>query len=186
MARMTTRWAAAAAATVCLGALLGACGDDGEPAAEETSSSTPSTAPEPSETADTSPMGKQVTLGPVTLTVPDGYRVKDVSEYLLLIVGPEQQRLGLAVQESMTDTSLDELAADPSVTWTSEPRRVDDVELDGVELYHLTGETAFGRGDEYGVDNAGYNVTINASDLIASDAERASWLEPILASLTWG
>lgn len=148
----------------------------------------PATEPEPAEPTHEGvdpATGEEHTVGPVSFRVPEGYRAGMSSDFLLTFQGPELQSIGVGAQESLREQSLDDLAAHPSTLFgNNTPRRMPDRELAGTTFYHLTGEGAYGRTDEFGTSRDGYSVQLNFSDF-GSDAERTRWVESVLATLTW-
>ncbi len=172
--------------------LLAGCGDDEPPPAAPTGSST-SADPSPSEPEQTGPepaAGPEVELGSLTLSFPVGYEpreTEDLGAELVVGTGSDGERVALGAFEDFSRESLDE-AVELAITtglWTRRPKRLDDREVDGVPMYHLSGPTGGGSTiEQFGAEFGGYDMTFLVSSE-GSDADRQLLIDSVLATATW-
>ena len=180
--------------------LLAGCGGGGEPSAagpdEETTSASPSPteSAEPSEPAVEPADGPRVEVGTLVLRAPKGYtmrRSQGVGGFLevdlVTASGPGFERLTFGSFQGHRPHSLDELVKDSAedVDWTRRPQRLDDVEVDGVMMYHLSGPSGVGYTDEeFGaeVGNLIFRIVISTE---GGKAERQELADSILATARW-
>lgn len=196
---MRTTMSGALALLVCA-TLLGACGDDattpGPASGTASSSPSPSSSPGASEPEPTEPSvqpatGAQVELGSLTLNLPAGFEPREASSMggdLVTASGPDgAARIAFVAAEDFNRQSLDK-AVEFAITtgfWTRKPKRLPDVEVDGVTMYHLSGPSGAGFTDvQFGTEHGGYDtsLTISAS---GSAAERQHLIDSILATASW-
>lgn len=178
-------------------ALLAGCGDDekspdAEPSGAATSASpTPTESEEPTEPTVEPATGAEVELGSLTLTFPEGFEPSEASAMggeVVTASGPGgTARLAFVAAKSFNTQTPDEAVEIAIATglWTRKPRRLDDVEVDGVVMYHLSGPAGMGFTDvQFGAESGGYDVsfTVGAS---GSPAERQELIDSILATASW-
>lgn len=189
MSRIAPRRVVASMAVVAWLALAAGCAGDAGPSKAEpadTSSATssePSSA-EPSEEGVAPATGELITLGPVTLRVPKGFRVEPQGEDLVAAFGPASEKFAFGVQSTMREQSLDELAENPGSQFEGEPERLPDLMVDGVAMYQVRGQTPFGMSDAFGVNHESVSLYLNFTDP-GSARHRTAWVEAVLASLEW-
>lgn len=193
---MRTTMSGALALLVCA-TLLGACGEDATTPGPASSSSSGSSSgasepePEPTEPSVQPATGAKVELGGLTLNLPAGFEPREASSMggdLVTASGPDgAARIAFVAAEDFNRQSLDK-AVEFAITtgfWTHKPRRLPDVEVDGVTMYHLSGPSGAGFIDvQFGAEHGGYdtNLTISAS---GSAVERQHLIDSILATATW-
>lgn len=189
MSRIVPRRMVASTGVVAVLALAVACGGSEPRAAEPTGtaseeSMTAAPSEEPSEEGVAPATGKKITLGPVSLRVPEGFRVKPRSDSLVTAQGPGGEYIGLGVQTALREQSLDELVEHPGALWMREPTRLADHELDEFAMFHLRGTSYTGGADTFGATHDGYFVYLEFIGRGAAK-QHTEWVEPVLASLEW-
>lgn len=173
--------------------LLAGCGGDEEPPESAPSGSPTSDAPSPSEPAEPTvepAAGPEVELGSLTMRYPEGYEpreTEDLGAQLVAASGSDGERVALGAYEDFSHDTLDE-SADLAITtglWTSRPKRLDDLEVDGVLMYHLAGPAGAGSTiEQFGAEFGGYDMTFLVSTE-GSAAERRQLIDSILVTATW-
>lgn len=177
--------------------VLTACGGD-EPSAagpdEETSASqTPTASAEPSEPAVEPADGPRVKVNSLVIRTPKGYTSRRSSlgggldVELVTASGPGFERLSFGSYQGQRPHSLDELVkkAAADVEWKRRPERLDDVEVDGVTMYHLSGPIGVGyTNEQFGaeVGNLIFRIVVSTE---GGKAERRELADSILASARW-
>lgn len=181
-------WAGRFLCLVSCAALLTACGGD-----EEDPSGSPSSSPPPSATAEPSTpsvepaSGARVELGSFQVRFPQGWEPRELGTLAVTTTGPEAEHLALTAHQAPAARPLDELidAAVATGMWSKRPERLEDVEVDGVLMYHLAGPGLNGYTDEQlGAEFGGYNVTLTVSTT-GSAADRRDLVDSLLASARW-
>ncbi len=167
--------------------LLSGCGDD-EKSPEGGPSESP-TGEAPSETSEPA-AGPEIKLGSLTLSYPEGYDPREseaMGAEVVTATGPDGERLGLTAYEDFSHESLAK-AVDLAITtglWTSKPDRLDDLDVDGVPMYHLSGPGGAGATiEQFGAEFGGYDMTLVVSTE-GSAADRQALIDSILATATW-
>lgn len=175
--------------------LLAGCGDDEEPPEDAPSGSPTSEAPSPSESEPTEPIvepaaGPRVELGSLTVSYPEGYEPREseaLGAELVAASGPDGERLALGAYEDFSPQSLDE-AVDLAITtglWIRKPKRLVDLEVDGVSMYHLAGPGGVGSTiEQFGAEFGDFDMTFTVSTE-GSKADRQELIDSILATATW-
>jgi hypothetical protein len=195
--RTTTPWRARAAAIVAtvLAGALAACTDDapsepdGSPSASATASE-PAPTDEPSEEPSTEvPTGEKRTVGSLTLTFPDGWKVERVTEDVVDATGPDPATDYISVVSSIafSERPLDEIAESTKndVSWKGEPTREPNVEAGGVEMLHWSGQNVLGaRGDIHVGLSGGHQVEVIVQTSLPR-AEHEALRESLLAGFSW-
>jgi hypothetical protein len=171
--------------------LTGCGGDDADARPDETSTSaTDSASSEPSASAEPGvapATGPEMQIRNVSLRVPKGHQPRQVNDLIMSSTGPEGDRVSLFVNSTITARPLDDQAAQEAEVgmWQEKPRRVDDVTVDGVEMFHLQGKGFAGYpSDVFGAQVGGNDVTISILTFRPA-RERAEIVESVLASVTW-
>lgn len=176
-------------------ALLSGCGDDEKspgdgPSASPTSVSPSPSGSEPGESTVEPASGAQVELGSLTVSYPEGFEPREseaMGAELVTATGPDGERVGLSAYEDFSHESLAK-AVDLAITtglWTSEPERLDDLDVDGVPMYHLSGPDGAGATlEQFGAEFGGYDMTLTVSTE-GSAAERQALIDSILATASW-
>lgn len=181
-------WAGRFLCLVACAALLAACGDEDErPAGSPSSSPSPSESAEPSAPSVEPASGARVELGSFQVRFPQGWEPRELGTLAVTTTGPDAEHLALTAHQAPTARPLDELidAAVATGMWSERPERLDDVEVDGVPMYHLAGPGLNGYTDEqFGAEFGGYNVTLTISTT-GSRADRRDLIDSLLASAQW-
>ena len=178
-------------------ALLGGCGEDepdpeAEPDASSTSTSADDTDPtEPSEPSVEPASGEVVELGSLTVTFPQGFDTREASSMGGDVVtgdAPDgDARIAFVAAEDYNHQSLD-TAVDYAIAaglWTRRPKRLGDVEVDGVKMYQLSGPGSGGSTDvQFGAEHGGYDISLTIG-AVGPAAERQELIDSILATATW-
>lgn len=192
---MRTTTARALSLLVCA-ALLAGCGGD-EPSTagpdQETSASPTATASaEPSEPAVEPADGPRVKVNSLVIRTPKGYTTRRSSVggldiELVTASGPGFERLSFGSYPGYRPHSLDELVkkAAADVEWKRRPERLDDIEVDGVMMYHLSGPIGVGyTNEQFGaeVGNRIFRIVVSTE---GGQAERQELADSILATARW-
>lgn len=174
------------ASVLALGLLLGASacsGDDDSSSEPEGSAASASTAAEP---------GPAVEADTATFEAPSGFVVAEGSgkSDAVLATGPGGNLVSVVELDFAGDPpSLERQAEITLIGLGDKFEAQDPVEVDGVEMYHLSGKESKGRfADVYGavVDGTAVRLTLRlASDEYDAD-ERAAVNQQLLDSWTWG
>lgn len=171
--------------------LSGCGGDDADARPDEPSTSATGSAtsePTASDEPEVAPAtGPEMSVDNVSLRTPKGHDVRRVNDLMMSSTGPQGDRVTVSVRSTMQATSLSEQARVEmkSILWQKPPRRLDDVTVGDVEMYHLRG-AGFGGypSDVFGAQVGGNDVTISILTF-RPDRERAEIVESVLASVTW-
>lgn len=175
--------------------LLAGCGDDDPPTPAPSSSPTETVA-DPSESAtptdDPSPAvepasGEQVTFGSLTLSFPKGWDVRELSAMALASSGPDGEQFAVLAVPTTTRLSTDELAKDAlgDAAFVGKPVRLDDVEVDGVPMYHVRGPLGADQTrDRVGAEYGGYEMVLQLTTVLPKAAHQ-ELIDSVLASVTW-
>jgi hypothetical protein len=194
-----TRVVAAAALGALVPTLAGCGGDDHEPGADNSPSPTAtaesSTAESSAATADPSPSvapatGVLLDMPNATINAPKGWKpLDDFLDYSTEAnppTGTGAVRLS-SLEFPGPEIPLDLQAKGALKSRLGDMKRQPDVEIAGVEFYHLAGvPTDFSHLDAYGVLHDGYQTTIDfefANEM--PETERARIIAESLASFTW-
>ena len=179
--------------------LLGGCGDDGSPTGEgePTTSATPGS-PSASPSGSTEPTGPAPANGPkldgaaVDVRAPDGW-VRAEAMVRWMLIAESRDRSSYVQLSHLVGTSsgvpLAQLARNSLDTGFPENgRRHDDVTLDGVDFYRISGTEPDGLYiEDYGADHLGDYVTLRFHiDPGVGTRERRELIDSVLASLQWG
>jgi hypothetical protein len=101
--------------------------------------------------------------------------------------GPDGERFALVSAKSFNVQTVEEAISIAIQTgpWLRKPRRLEDVYVDSVKMFRLSGPTGVGYAeDEFGVEYGGYDVNLSIASQ-GSKAERQELIDSILASVTW-
>jgi hypothetical protein len=126
-------------------------------------------------------------LGNVSLRVPEGHEPRQVNDLIMSSTGPRGDRVTLSASSVIAAKSLDELAESEAELgmWQQKPRRLDDVTVGGVEMFHLRGKGFAGYpSDVFGTQEGGKDVSISILSF-RPERERTGIVEAVLASVTW-
>lgn len=178
-------------------ALLGGCGEDEQdPDAEPGSSSSSPSAddPDPSESTESAvepASGEVVRLGSLTVTFPQGFDTREASSMGGDVVtgdAPDgDARIAFVAAEDYNRQSLDTAVeyAIAAGLWLRKPERLEDVKVDGVRMYHLSGPGTGGFTDvQFGAEHGGYDISLTIG-APGPAAERQALIDSILATATW-
>lgn len=181
-------------AVLALGLLAG-CGDDDPPTPAPSGSTTsptkttsPSEATSPTGEPPVEPAGgKQETFGSFTMSFPKGWDVRPLSAMAMAASGPDGEHLGVSAVPTTTQLSTDRLARDAveDASFVGKPVRFDDVEVDGVLMYHVRGPLGADQTrDLVGAEYGGYEMTLQLTTQLPEAAQQ-ELVESLLASITW-
>ncbi len=184
----------AVVAVLSLGLLAG-CGDDDPPTPAPSGSTTsPTDSASPSETTSPSDepsvepaSGQQETFGSFTMNFPKGWDVRALSDMAMAASGPDGEHLGVSAVPTTTQLSTDKLARDAieDAMFVGKPVRFDDVEVDGVLMYHVRGPLGADQTrDLVGAEYGGYEMTLQLTTQLPEAAQQ-ELIESMLASVTW-
>ncbi|GAA4697174.1 hypothetical protein [Nocardioides conyzicola] len=193
-----SRLATAAALAGLVLALTGCNGSD--PEADPTTSPS-SSAASPSDSGSTDPSesssptvpaatGPLLKMPNATMNAPKGYKKLAGFADFTTEANPSDGTFG-AVRLSSLEYAGPTLPLDLQVkavlkVATSKMTRQDNIEIDGVELWHLRGSTGYSSVDEYGVRNDGYETSIDFEFQKGTPAStRDKVIAESLASFTW-
>jgi hypothetical protein len=175
--------------------VLAGCGDDDPPEPEPTAAPSETTA-SPSESAtptdEPSPTvepasGPQETFGSLTLNFPEGYDVRQLSGMAMAASGPDGEHIAVLAVPTDRQTPLDKLVRFPldDSVFVGKPVRLEDVEVDGVPMYHVRGALGADQTrDLIGVEHGGYWMTLQFTTLMPK-AAREKLIDSVLASIAW-
>lgn len=179
-------------------AVLAGCGGD-EPSVAGPDEETSSASPSPTESAEAGEPavepadGPRVEVGSLVIRTPKGYTLRRSSlgggldVELVTASGPGFERLSFGSFQGYRAHSLDELVKEAAVDveWKRRPERLDDVEVDGVMMYHLSGPIGVGyTTEQFGAEVGNLVVRIVVSTE-GGKAERRELAASILASARW-
>ena len=179
--------------------LLAGCGGGEEPSAGDpdeamtSASPSPTEGEEPDEPAVEPADGPRVEVGSLVIRAPKGYDMRrsinagGLGVDVVTAGGPGFERLTFTAYQAYDPVTLDEVVEETieDGTWRRRPQRLDDVDVDGVPMYHLSGPTGIGyTDDEYGAEFGGYVIRIAVSTE-GSKGERRELAESILATARW-
>ncbi len=176
--------AGVAAATLVLGACGGTGATGADPSASPTAGEPSSTSPAASSVEPAT--GPQVRTDTFTVRLPEGFRVTD-DGVAVAATGPSGDRMNLATLPLYADKSLHQLVdvAVGNGSWDSRPERLDDVVVDGVEMYHLSGPTGLGvTRDEVGAQTDA-TFAYADFDLRGPESVRRELIDSVLATWRW-
>ena len=173
--------------------LLAGCGDD-EPSPEGAPSDSPSGAsstPSESSEPEVEPAsGPRVKVGGLSMNLPRGFEPREAAvmgSEIITSSGPDGERLALVSAESFNVQTVEEAISIAVETgnWVRKPKRLEDVYVDNVKMFRISGPSGIGyTEDEFGVEYGGYDVNLTIASQ-GSKAERQELIDSILASVTW-
>lgn len=199
---------AIAAAAVASALLAAGCGGSADPSGDPTGSgpsptaSGSSTSPSTDESTSTTPTatptatpatGPLLEMPDVSVRAPAGWKLqKQVVDFSIDAKAPGSiTGVQLSDQSALGEASLQKLARVTVQSYgeSGSVRAVDTVTIDGVESYHVTGNTSrFDQVDDYGAirDGAQVNLHFLFEKKDFTPAERQDIIDSVLASWSWG
>ena len=175
------------AATLALGLLLGASACSGD---DDSSSSKADSGTSAEATATAAP-GPEVEAQTATFSAPEGFVVADTSKKTdaVLATGPGGDLVSLVELDFPADPPSLERQAEITLMGLGKKFEVQEpVEVDGVEMYHLSGKEAKGRfADVYGavVDGTAIRLTVRLSGEEYDAEQRTAVNQQVLDSWSW-
>lgn len=177
----------AGASLLALGLLLGATACSGD----ESSSSEPEGSSASASTGAEAEPGPEVEAETATFEAPGGFVVAEGSKKsdAILATGPAGNLVSVVELDFPGDAPSLERQAEITLMGLGEKFEVQDpVEVDGVEMYHLSGKESKGRfADVYGavVDGTAVRLTLRLSAEEYDADQRAAVNQQVLDSWTW-
>ena len=178
--------------------LLAGCGDDDPPKADPSTPAASSTSSSPSASPTVEPAtGKRLVSKSFSIRVPQGWRADNGQSSDLLTTryaGDEKPDGTLLAFLSTSDGSaftvqpLAQLAKEKarSSEFQQPPKILDDVEVAGVTMYHLAGETSANTYSiNLGTIHEGDLVEVHIESSMMSQQELEQTFESILATWEW-